>query len=106
MQKNGKAIYGAGPAPIPGYNLGLSTRAGDKVYLLVQRWPGSPVPFAWCGSRVKSAKILTSDQVARIVRQGDRVWLHDLPDTPPDPYLPVIELTFESEPKASDPAYR
>lgn len=106
LRQNGEAIYGAGPSPIIAYNLGLTTRVGNQVYLLVQRWPGSPVPFAWCGSPVKSARILATGQAARIVQQGDRVWLHDLPETPPDPYLPVIELRFDSEPKASTPAYR
>lgn len=106
LRQNGTAIYGAGPAPVPAYNLGLTTRVGNRVYLLVQRWPGSPVPFAWCGSPVKSARILATGPAARIVQQGDRVWLYDLPETPPDPYLPVIELQFDGEPKASTPAYR
>jgi hypothetical protein len=50
--------------------------------------------------------MLTTGQLARIEQNGDRVWLHDLPQTPPDPWLNVIELTFEGEPKASEPAYR
>lgn len=106
MQVNGKAIYGAGPSPVVAPNLGMTSRVNDKVYLLIQRWPGSTVPFAWCGSKVKSARMLTTGQLARIEQKGDRVWLHDLPQTPPDPWLNVIELTFEGEPKASEPAYR
>ena len=58
-----------------------------KVYLLIQRWPGSGVPFVWCGSKVKSASLLANGQFARIEQKGDRVWLHDLPQTTPDPYL-------------------
>lgn len=106
MKVNGKAIYGAGPSPIVAPNLGLQTRVGDKVYLLIQRWPGSTVPFAWCGSSVKSAILLATGQHARIEQKGDRVWMHDLPEYPLDPYLNVIELTFEGELKASNPAYR
>lgn len=106
MQTNGKAIYGAGPAPFPVANLGFTTRVNDKVYMMIQRWPGSTVPFAWCGSKVKSAVLLANGQNARIEQQGDRVWLHDLPQNPPDPWLSVIELSFEGEPKASEPAYR
>ena len=85
---------------------GLTTRVKDKVYLLIQRWPGSTVPFAWCGSKVKSACLLANGQYARIEQKGDRVWLHDLPQYPPDPFLSVIELTFDGEPRASEPAYR
>jgi len=106
MQANGEAIYSAGPSPVVAPNLGLQTRVGDKVYLLIQRWPGSTIPFAWCGSKVRSAKLLANGQFARVEQKGDRVWLHDLPQYPPDPYMPVIELTFEGEPKASMPAYR
>ncbi|VAX19115.1 alpha-L-fucosidase [hydrothermal vent metagenome] len=106
MKVNGKAIYGAGPSPVVAPNLGLETRVGNKVYLLVQRWPGATVPFAWCGSRVKSATLLSTGDKARIEQKDDRVWLHDLPEYPPDPYLNVIELSFYDEPKASNPPYR
>jgi len=106
MRTNGKAIYGAGPSPVTAPNLGMETRVGDKVYLLMQRWPGPTVPFAWCGSKVTSAILLANGQQARIEQKGDRVWLHDLPAYPLDPYLNVIELTFDGPPKSSSPAYR
>ena len=106
MKVNGKAIYGVGPSPIIAPNLGMATMVGDKVYLLIQRWPGSTVPLAWCGSKVKAACLLATGQYARIEQQGDRVWLHDMPEYPADPYLNVIELTFEGAPRSSEPAYR
>jgi alpha-L-fucosidase len=106
MRTNGKAIYNAGPSPVVAPNLGMETRVGDKVYLLVQRWPGSTVPIAWCGSKVKSAKLLANNQFAKIEQKGDRVWLHNLPEYPVDPYLNVIELTFEGGPKGTNPSYR
>jgi len=106
MKTNGKAIYGAGPSPVKAPNLGMETRVGNKVYLLLQRWPGSTVPLAWCGSKVKSATLLANGQQARIEQKGDRVWLHDMPAYPIDPFLNVIELTFEDEPRVSSPAYR
>ena len=106
MKVNGKALYGAGPSLVVAPNLGLETRVGDKVYFLVQRWPGSTVPFAWCGSKVKSAVLLSTGDKAVIEQKGDRVWLHGFPEYPPDPYLNVIELTFYGKPKASDPPYR
>lgn len=106
MKIHGQAIYGAGPSPVEAPNLGLASRVKDRVYLLIQRWPGRTAPFAWCGSKVKSARVLTTGQYARVEQKEDRVWLHDLPPYPPDPYLNVIELTFEGEPRASLPAYR
>jgi len=106
MKTNGKAIYNAGPSPVMAPNLGLETRVGDTVYLLLQRWPGSTVPIAWCGSKVTSAVLLANGQQARIEQIGDRVWLHDLPAYPIDPYLNVIELHFDGPPRPSSPAYR
>ena len=106
MKVNGKALYGAGPSPVGAPNLGMATRVKDKVYLLIQRWPGSTVPIAWCGSKVKSACLLATGQYARIEQKGDCVWLHDMPQYPPDPWLSVIELTFEGEPRPSAPPYR
>ena len=106
MKVNGKAVYGAGPSPISAPNLGMATRVKDKVYLLIQRWPGSTVPIAWYGSKVKSACLLATGQYARIEQKDDRVWLHDMPQYPPDPWLSVIELTFEGEPRPSIPPYQ
>jgi len=105
LRLHGEAVYGAKPAPFGAPALGLATRKGDKVYLLIQRWPGSTVPFAWCGSTVVSAKVLTTGQFARIEQRGDRVWLRGLPEYPPHPLLNVIELSFDGEPQASKPAY-
>jgi alpha-L-fucosidase len=106
MKVNGVTVYQAGPSPIVVANLGFQCRVGDKVYLLIQRWPGTILPFAWCGSTVKSARILTTGQPLQIEQKADRVWLRGLPINPPDPYMNVVELSFEGVPKASSPAYR
>ena len=106
MKTNGKAIYGSGPSPVVAPNLGMETCVGDTVYLLLQRWPGSTVPIAWFGSKVTSAVLLANGQQARIEQRGNRVWLHDLPAYPVDPYLNVIELHFDGPPRPSSPAYR
>jgi alpha-L-fucosidase len=106
MRVNGKSIYGAGKSPVEAPALGVATRAGNRVYLHCQRWPGATLPFAWCGSKVTAARLLATGQEARVEQKGDRVWLHGLPSTPPDPYMNVIELEFEGEPRASEPQYR
>ena len=105
LRRHGDAIYGAGPAPFSAPALGLASRKGNRVFLLIQRWPGSTLPFAWCGNKVVSARVLATGQEARIEQAGDRVWLHDLPAFPPDPWHNVIELGLEGEPQPSDPAY-
>jgi alpha-L-fucosidase len=106
IKVHGSSIYGAGPSPIVAPNLGFSGRVGNRVYLFLQRWPGSTLPFAWCGSKVKSARLLATGLEARIEQKDDRVWLHGLPAYPPDAFLNVVELSFEGEPEAATPAYQ
>ncbi len=106
MKVHGEAVYKATASPVVAPNLGFQCRVGDKVYLFVQRWPGSVLPFAWCGSTVKSARILTTGQKLQVDQNADRVWLRGLPVLPPDPYMNVVELTFDGPPQASNPAYR
>ena len=106
LKVHGATVYKAEPSPIVAPNLGFQCRVGDKVYLLIQRWPGQVLPFAWCGSIVKSAKVLTTGQTLKVEQKEDRVWLKGLPATPPDPYMNVVELSFEGMPKATNPAYR
>ena len=102
----GEAVYHAEPSPIVASNLGFQCKVGNRVYLLIQRWPGTVLPFAWCGSKVKSAKILTNGQLLQIEQKEDRVWLKGLPSAPPDPYMNVVELSFEGEPTSTIPAYK
>ena len=77
----------------------MFTQREGRLYFLVQVWPGSTVPFAWCGNRVLAARLLSTGHEARVEQQGDRVWLHDLPQYAPDPDMTAIELTVEGEPR-------
>jgi len=104
MKRNGKAIRGSERSPISAPALGWGTRVGNLVYLLIWRWPGGTLPFAWCGSRATRARLLTDGRMLRVEQEGDRVWLHGLPSECPEPTgVAAIELAFDGEPKASDP---
>jgi alpha-L-fucosidase len=106
MRVNGNAIYGAKRSPIVAYSVGMTSRVGDKVYILLQRWPGSTLAFAWCGSTVTEARLQSTGQKLQVEQKGDRVWLHGLPEVPPDRNMNVVELTFDGEPKPSNPPYK
>ena len=54
---------------------------------------------------MRSARLVTRGQALTIEQRGDRVWLYGLPEEAPDPYLNVVELTFDGEPRMHDPAY-
>jgi alpha-L-fucosidase len=105
LRGKGEAIYGCGPSPIDAPALGVATRRNGKVYLILQRWPGSTLSLAWCGSPVRSARLLPGERGARVAQEGDRVWISGLPEYPPDPHLNAVELRFDGEPRPTDPPY-
>jgi alpha-L-fucosidase len=106
MDANGEAIYGAGPSPIGAPAVAVATKRGKRVYFLIHRWPGSTLNFAWCGSRPVRARILGRDADLEVDQNGDRCRVEGLPEYPPDPYMPVVEVEFDEEPAPSDPPYR
>ena len=106
MKRNGGAVYGAGHAAVGAPAVGWATQKGDREYLIVVRWPGSTLPFAWCGSKVTAARVLGTGREAEVEQNGDRVWLHGLPEYAPDPLYTVIELEFDGAPEPSSPPYR
>ena len=102
LRVHGEAIYGTAIAPIAPGN-GWATRRGSTLYLFVGRWPGSTVSFGWLKNRVISARVMGTGESARVEQSGDRVFLHDLPDHAPDPWLSVIEVEVEGIPERVDP---
>ena len=105
MKVNGRAIYGSERTPLTVNSLGYSTRVGDKMYLIVVRWPGSTLTMAWVGNAVKSATVLADGTKARVEQRGQKVWLHDLPQYAPDNLATVIEIEVEGEPRWPDVRY-
>jgi len=94
LRRNGAAIYGAGRSSISAPSLGWGTARGNRAYLIILRWPGTSLPFAWCNEHIVSARLLADGREVRVKQEGDRVWLTDLPQYAPEPYLAVIELTL------------
>ena len=102
LRTYGRGVYGADVAPIAPGN-GWATCSGSRLFIFAGRWPGYTVSFGWLKNRVISARIMGQGHALRVEQSGDRVWLHGLPEHPPDPYLSVIELTLEGTPERIDP---
>ena len=102
MRANGKAIYGSERAPIaPG--LGYASRKGNTLYFYVKRWAGSSLSVGWLNGTPTSARVLGTGQPVRVEKIGDRLFLRDLPEHAPDPWMPVIEVEFSDMPSVEDP---
>ena len=94
LRRNGDAIYGAGRSNVSAPSLGWGTARGNRAYLIVLRWPGSTLPFAWCDRNIVSARLLADGRPVAVRQEGDRVWLTGLPQYAPEPYLAVIEMNL------------
>ena len=105
MRRHGAAIYGAGRSAFCARALGHAVDAGNRTYIHVWRWPGETAPFGWIGSKILRARVHPDGPEATVEQTGDRVVLRGLPQYPPDPYMPIIELEFDGKPAPSEPAY-
>jgi alpha-L-fucosidase len=110
LQKYGPAVYEA-TDQLKSLNLDPSwswtgqitgdfTVNGSTVYFHVNRWPGTTVAIGALRNKVLSARLMGGPDI-RFSQAGDRVLLHDLPETAPDPLATVIELTVEGVPAAA-----
>jgi alpha-L-fucosidase len=110
MNANGEAIHGTTSAPIGhavniiGPGQGWATMRGNVIYLAAVRWQGSTFRFGWLRNRVISARVLGTNYEARVEQEGDRVWLHDLPEYAPDPLLSIIAITVDGSPERVEPS--
>lgn len=108
MRTNGEAIYGATYCPWYGRTCGWNTQRanGDgtwSIYLLAASWPGDRITLGWCGNRVLRAAFVATGEEVRVIQEGDRVHLVDLPTVAPDPFITAIRIDVEGEPRRSPP---
>ena len=102
MARHGEAIYGAEPADAEWMNCGTATVKGNTMYWHVSRWYGSELWIGGMESKVLSARILGTGQPVKFEQHFEptvRLRLHGLPEESPDPYVAVIALECDGEPR-------
>lgn len=99
LRVHGDAVYGADRCDLNPGSAGVFTRKGKRIFLHVHWWPGTELCIPSIRNTVRKATIMKTGQTTSIEKHGDRVFLHGLPATPPDPYITVIELELDGEPK-------
>jgi alpha-L-fucosidase len=111
MKENGSSIYGAGLCPLnfqegTGFNIfrvlslmGIAGGRGNTVFLHVFHWPGREIVVASLKNSVRSARFLATGHDIAFRKEGDRLFLSDLPEEAPDPYDTVIVLELEGTPE-------
>ncbi|MEI8309357.1 MAG: alpha-L-fucosidase [Verrucomicrobiota bacterium] len=79
-------------------SMGPITKKGKSIFWLLRRWPGQSAVLAGTKELLLSSSWLHSGEPVRFSQVGDTITFHDLPVRPPDPYCPVLQLDFDSEP--------
>lgn len=72
----------------------------DKVYLHVDRWFGKSWSFCGLKNKVLRARVLgVETNVTYRQVEPDRLIFETLPESPPDPFCNIIELTIDGKPQ-------
>jgi alpha-L-fucosidase len=99
LQEYGPSVYDAtDPMQQEWMITGAFTRMGQTLYYHCNRWPGSELAIGGLQCKVLRARLMNGPEVA-FTQTENRLVLHGLPETPPNPICTVIEMEVEGEPK-------
>jgi alpha-L-fucosidase len=99
MDTNGKTIYDSDLCQPRRSNYASFTRTGNTLYMHIHSWPGGDVAISGLQTKVKSARVLKTNQNVTISQDAYRVHLTGLPIDAPDSPVTTIALECEDEPK-------
>ena len=71
---------------------------GNKLYIMVQFWPGSEVSIGGLKTKAVSAKLFGSNTPVKFDQDEFRLKLTGLPPGAPDPLVSVLEVEFNAPP--------
>ncbi|MDX1682745.1 MAG: alpha-L-fucosidase, partial [Phycisphaeraceae bacterium] len=104
LGRHGEAIYNTrltgiyptgGRVQGPGSQYGMWTGRGRQTYFTLFYYPGDPLIISKVAGTIESARCLTTDQPLDVKPLSNRRWeIGGLPDDPPDPLAPVVEVTW------------
>lgn len=108
LRVNGDAIYDSKTVPWPTMcALAQMTTNGNNAYVMMPNWPKDEFVISGVGTKPTSATFLRNGDALIIdYRKDGRLFLKGLPKTPPDPYVTVVKLTFDSPLKQKHPKNR
>lgn len=101
LKIHGKAIYGSERFELSKtfYNQCSCTKKGSVLYLHVNRWTAPEMVLPLFETTPVKATLLTTGKPLGIKEKSNgRIVLCQLPLTPPDPDMCIIQLDFEDEP--------
>lgn len=99
MDKNGRSLYGADRCQPTRCRFASFSRRGATLYMHVHFWPGETVALAGLMNRVKSARLLATNENIKFEQDDYRVRFTGLPVKAPDAPITTIAIECDGEPK-------
>jgi alpha-L-fucosidase len=72
---------------------------GNKLYIMIQFWPGSEVSIGGLKTKAVSAKLYGSSTPVKFDQDDFRLRFTGLPATAPNPMISVLEVEFDAPPE-------
>ena len=95
MTSNGEAVYGSRGGPyLPG-DWCVSTRKGNKVFVIVTQWHGNTVSLPALAANVTSSRLLTGG-TGTFAAAGS-TWTMTVPTADRSPLVTIVELTLDRD---------
>jgi alpha-L-fucosidase len=98
LARNGDAVYGTQRCVFPHGNIGVFTRKGNTLYVVVYFWPGETMTVGGVKFKVSSARLLGGGDAVTFKQKGSQLIFSGLPSQPPDDPISVIAVECDSEP--------
>ncbi|HEY4382794.1 MAG TPA: alpha-L-fucosidase [Acidobacteriaceae bacterium] len=99
MAINGDSIYKSEICDPRRSNYASFTRAGNTLFMHVHFWPGSDLAISGLTVKVKSARLIKTNEAVTVSQDPYRVHLTGLPVDAPDTPITTIALECDGEPK-------
>jgi alpha-L-fucosidase len=98
LRRNGEAVYGTQKCRFPHGNIGVFTRRGNTLYVIIYFWPGNTMTVGGVRCMVKSARFLANGRAVQFEQRNSQLIFRNLPDDPPDDPVTVIAAECDVEP--------
>ncbi len=98
MRSNGSSIYGSERCHADVSSYADFTRKGNTLYMHIYFWPGTTVAMGGLKTKVKSARLLSSNQPVDFQQDEFRVRFTGLPADAPDHPVTTLAIECDGEP--------
>jgi len=99
LAEHGESVYGSQRHGMSWNMWGGCTARGRVLYLHLSRYFGSTLTIGALVPRVLKAELIGSPLTLTVEQTSERVVIHGLPETAPNPLMPVLRLELDAPPE-------